>query len=65
MDARWLGYESRMERRSLGSVISTEVIPSVGSQHIRAESGGQKKKKLLISESRCHVTFSVETRKSI
>lgn len=54
-----------MERRSLGSVISTEVIPSVDSQHIRVKSGGQKKKKLLISESLCYLTFSVETRKSI
>lgn len=52
-----------MERRSLGSVISTEVIPSVDSQHIRVKSGGQKKKKLLISESLCHVTFFCRDKK--
>lgn len=63
VDERWLGYQSRMERRSLGSVISTEVIPSVDSQHIRVKSGGQKKKKLLISESLCHVTFFCRDKK--
>lgn len=54
----------RVELRSLGSVGSTKVIPSVDSQCIRVKGRGQKKKKLLISEGMCHVALSEETRKN-
>lgn len=53
----------RVELRSLGSVGSTKVIPSVDSQCIRVKGRGQKKK-LLISEGLCHVALSEETRKN-
>lgn len=58
------GRDVRVELRSLGSVGSTKVIPSVDSQCIRVKGRGQKKKKLLISEGLCHVAHSGETRKN-